>query len=84
MATFQIQAVTVKEPASGRSLGLKLETARISCIQEQVKIQRFCQNIYRSIPFLLIDRASRFFHNESVFCAFSLSNEYTVHKHTSV
>jgi hypothetical protein len=40
MVTFQIQAVTVKELASGRGLGLKVErSVRISCVQEEVKIQ---------------------------------------------
>jgi hypothetical protein len=34
MAIFLIQAVTVKEPAAGRSLGLKMGTlVRISCVE---------------------------------------------------
>jgi hypothetical protein len=37
MVTFQNQAVIVKEPACGRGGGLKMETARISCAQEQVE-----------------------------------------------
>jgi hypothetical protein len=34
MATFQIQAFTINEPATGRSIDLKIKTLwRISCIQ---------------------------------------------------
>jgi hypothetical protein len=34
MVTFQIQAVTVNEPASGRGIDLEMETlSRTSCIQ---------------------------------------------------
>jgi hypothetical protein len=40
MAKFQIQAVTVNEPAIGRGIDMDMETLlRISCIQKQVKFK---------------------------------------------
>jgi hypothetical protein len=54
MAMFQIEAVTVNGPGTGRGVDLKMETLwRISCDTVTGKFQEFCRS-YRFTPFCAV------------------------------
>jgi hypothetical protein len=69
MVTFEIQAVTINKPTTGRGIDFRMEKITKNKLHTVTsKIPRILVQQLQIYPFLPFDRASGLFHNGSVFC----------------